>query len=64
MQKAVIYSAVLHVMVILVAYFGVSSLFRSAPESVQPVPVDLVMDEKPAPVPPVPKVKPKPPPKN
>lgn len=59
MRKAAIYSAVLHVMVVLIAYFGLPTLFRPAPVPNQPVPVDLVMEFKPAPPP---KVKPAPPP--
>lgn len=59
MRKAAIYSAVLHVMVVLIAYFGLPTLFRPAPVPDQPVPVDLVMEFKPAPPP---KVKPAPPP--
>ncbi len=59
MRKAAIYSAVLHVTVVLIAYFGLPTLFRSAPVPNQPVPVDLVMERKPDPPP---KVKPAPPP--
>lgn len=64
MRKAVLYSASLHAAVIVAAYFGVPSLFRSPPVVAPPIAVELVTDqplEKPKPKPKPAAPKPRPP---
>ncbi len=59
MRRAAVISAIFHVVVILLAYFGLPVLFKPDLAPDQPVAVDVVVDVKKAVVP-KPKPKPKP----